>query len=417
VSSSNGDALYSFGSTDSVRIKSGSSSNLTLKFITDGTASADTLNGSSYIDLLYGLGGNDVIYGNGGADLLYGGAGNDTLIGGAGSDWLYGGDGDDVLDGYSMVPINYAGDMDVHGSDSPDYYVGGKGNDTLYGNSRDDTYYFDLGDGNDTIIEGSFLYGSQWYYSLGDQVIFGAGISPESITVSKAGNDLFVRVSPSDSVTIKNWFSDYKSRVESFRFADGRTLTGTEMAQIALTVHGTDGDDVLTGDASFSNVLYGEAGNDRLTGGNGADMLYGGQGNDELIGGWGDDELHGHAGNDLLRGGDGNDVYYFERGDGHDVIVESSGTDRVHFDTSISAADIALSRDGNNLKLSLSGTGDTLTLTDFMRAPGNIVEDFVFQNGSKLPSTQSILDSFLNIRGTNGDDVLEGTGLIDRMRG
>src|SRR5262249_18401461 len=44
--------------------------------------------------------------------------------------------------------------------------------------------------------------------------------------------------------------------------------------------------------------LYGDAGNDQLTGGGGGNELFGGPGDDKLTGG---------LGNDLLVGGDGND--------------------------------------------------------------------------------------------------------------
>jgi Ca2+-binding RTX toxin-like protein len=131
------DVVYSFGATaDSVRVKAGSQ--LSITFVSEGSAAADVLNGSSHGDIIYGLGGDDVINGNEGADTLHGGAGNDTLVGGAGSDRLYGGDGDDILDGYQLTG---ASDDQTYGSDSRDYYFGGKGNDTLYGNSGGDSYF------------------------------------------------------------------------------------------------------------------------------------------------------------------------------------------------------------------------------------------------------------------------------------
>lgn len=405
----NSDVVYSFG-TDSVRIKAGS--NITSKFIANGTTAANTLNGSSYSDIIHGLDGNDVINGDASADELYGDAGNDTIAGGLGSDWLYGGDGDDLLDGSVLTGSS---DDQTYGSDSMDYYVGGRGNDTLQGNSRDDHYYFNPGDGNDVIIEGSFYLNNQWFYSSFDELTFGAGITPESIQVSKLNNDLVVKVSASDSTTIRSWFSDYKSQVDYFRFADGRSLTATDITRLANTVLGTSGDDVLTGNSSSDSVLYGEADNDTLNGGGG------------------NDALHGGAGNDVLNGGSGNDEYFFERNGGQDIVNDTGGLDTVRFDASVSASEFSLSRSGNDLVLSLTGSNDKLTIKDYMNgnlsvytvAGSNVVnynnypliESFVFADGSSLPSTTLIQDSLLNIRGSANPDTLNGTAWSDVMYG
>lgn len=407
---SSNDTVYSFGA-DSVKVKAGSYIT-TLKFVSNGTSVADTLNGSAYGDIMHALEGNDVINGNAGADALYGDAGNDTIAGGDDSDWLYGGDGDDVLDGSVLTGSS---DGQTYGSDSTDYYVGGKGNDTLQGNSRDDYYYFNLGDGNDVVAEGSYYLNGQWFYSYFDQLIFGSGITPNNIQATKLNNDLVVTVSTIDTVTIKDWFSNVRYQVDSFKFDDGSYLSAMDMTRMANTVHGTAGDDVLTGNAASDTVLYGEAGNDTLNGGDG------------------NDALHGGAGNDTLNGGSGNDEYIFERNGGQDVIYDTGGTDTVRFDASISAPDFSLSRSGNNLVLALTGTNDRLIVKDFMNgnlslwtAAGDnvvnytnyaIIESFVFADGSSLPSTQSLWDSFLDFRGSGSDDELTGTAWADVIYG
>jgi Ca2+-binding RTX toxin-like protein len=403
------DVVYSFGTTaDSVRVKAGSQ--LAITFVSEGSAAADVLNGSSHGDIIYGLGGDDVINGNEGADTLHGGAGNDTLVGGAGSDRLYGGDGDDILDGYQLTG---ASDDQTYGSDSRDYYFGGKGNDTLYGNSGGDSYFFDIGDGHDQIVEGSFFWNGQWFYSSDDELVFGPGVSLESLAASKVGSDLLLRVSETDSVTIRNWFADSKSWVETFRFDDGRVAGASDMTRLALTQHGTPGDDVLTGDASWGDALYGLAGDDVLEGQGGNDFLHGGQGND------------------LLYGGSGNDEYLFERGDGHDTIGESSGDDTVRFGGSISASDISIDRDGDHLLLRVAGSDDTLTINHYFTEsfsfsfanatysrwhPDYRVESFVFEDGSRLPTAAEIVSSY-SIMGSGDADDLSGTAFTDVIHG
>jgi subtilisin-like proprotein convertase family protein len=72
--------------------------------------------------------------------------------------------------------------------------------------------------------------------------------------------------------------------------AGGGTIGGAAFGLAAgttiETVHGGDGDDVLTGDR-FANTLTGGRGNDVLRGGEGDDRLVGGAGNDTLDGGAG----------------------------------------------------------------------------------------------------------------------------------
>lgn len=60
-----------------------------------------------------------------------------------------------------------------------------------------------------------------------------------------------------------------------------------------------------------NDTLSGGLGNDVLNGGAGVDTLNGGVGNDALIGGAGNDRLFGTSGLDRLTGDTGNDVFVF----------------------------------------------------------------------------------------------------------
>jgi Ca2+-binding RTX toxin-like protein len=71
--------------------------------------------------------------------------------------------------------------------------------------------------------------------------------------------------------------------------------------QLADTIHGETGNDVLIG-AGGNDRLFGAKGTDWLDGGSGNDTIYGGRDNDTIIGG---------AGNDVLSGDLGDDVYIF----------------------------------------------------------------------------------------------------------
>jgi hypothetical protein len=78
----------------------------------------------------------------------------------------------------------------------------------------------------------------------------------------------------------------------------------------AIIVDGRDGNDTITMDAQLSaqRVLYGGAGNDSISGGNGPGILLGGEGDDSLQSGNGRDILLGGSGQDTLNAGNGDDI-------------------------------------------------------------------------------------------------------------
>ena len=289
----------------------------------------ETILGSARLDIIDGAGGNDTINGSGGNDQLAGGQGIDVIDGGEGNDLLQGGDGNDNLQGYT-------GDDVMEGSDGDDTFYdlwganvarggagndtintwgtieGGTGNDTLTGTGGSNTYLFNVGDGQDTIDEIG-------YSSSPDTLSFGAGIVPATMTLVRSGNDLTFRVSETDQVKVKNWFTDPGwYGIEHVQFADGTLWTMTQLqalvpqAYVATktgkTIQGWDGIDIIDG-AGGNDTINGAAGNDQLSGGDGDDTLNAGTGNDLLQGGAGNDALNGDTGDDVMEGGDGDDTF------------------------------------------------------------------------------------------------------------
>jgi hypothetical protein len=96
----------------------------------------DSYPGTGGRNVVSGEGGDDTLRGEGDGDILSGEAGNDSLLGGTGNDVMAGGDGDDVL-------------------------IGGAGDDVMAGGAGADTFYYNQGDGSDTI----------WGGTEGDQVL------------------------------------------------------------------------------------------------------------------------------------------------------------------------------------------------------------------------------------------------------
>ena len=133
----------------------------------------------------------------------------------------------------------------------------GSGNDSILGSKAADS--ISSGDGNDTILSGKG----------NDTLLAGNG---NSYIDGGAGDDIITAGSG------------------------------------ANTIHGGAGNDLIaagTGSSDQPNILYGDAGNDTLTGGSGNDSLYGGAGNDTLAGQLGGDLLAGNAGTNRYEAVDG----------------------------------------------------------------------------------------------------------------
>ncbi|MEQ1813297.1 MAG: putative Ig domain-containing protein [Candidatus Nitrotoga sp.] len=221
-----------------------------------------------------------VFLGGSGDDALEGGYYNDTLSGDGNNDSLYGFLGNDTL----------------YGRENDDVLVGGEGNDMLLGGTGNDTYVFNLGDGEDRIIDNAGI----------DALRFGAGITQADLAFSKVGGDLRIALSNGrDVVVLENWFTG-NTTVNTLLFDDSSTfdLAGIAQSVVDIPVIGTAAADTLVG------------------------SIY-------------NDTLQGEQGNDTLIGGTGDDVYRFNIGDGVDQIYELSamtgveGSDTVEFGAGI----------------------------------------------------------------------------------
>ncbi len=283
--------------------------------------------------------------------------GENPLEGTNSGDFLVGSNNNDVL----------------YGNSGADTLIGGKGDDKLYGGRDNDTYIFNLGDGNDTIED----YVSSSSNSKADKVIFGEGISAEDIKVERSGNNMIVRYSENDSITLINQYSNGYYWVENFEFADGTKRTINDLLNVAQTIHGNGKiEDYTSGYGNKNNTLVGS---------DGADELYGYEGTDTLIGGKGDD---------ILYGGWDNDTYIFNLGDGNDTIEDyvssssNSKADKVIFGEGISAEDIVFSRQGNNLVISYGSGGDTVTVQNQYYSSYYEIERFETSDGYSISNTQ-----------------------------
>ena len=415
-----------------------------------GYAGADTLNALGGDDTLRGGGGNDTLSGGDGRDSVYGESGNDKLAGNAGDDRLYGDGGDDTLDGG-------AGRDRLYGGAGNDTLRGGAGNnDYLRGDSGDDTYLFGSGDGNTTVFNYDPGAGRN------DVLRFLDGINPGDVKVTRSSNNLLLTISGSGEViTVSNFFSSDNYALNAVAFADG---TLWDMAAInTLALGASEGDDNITGYAGADTLnalggddtlrggggndtlsggdgrdsVYGQTGNDKLAGNAGDDRLYGDGGDDTLDGGAGRDRLYGGVGNDTLRGGagandylrgdSGDDTYLFGSGDGNTTVFNydpgAGRNDVLRFLDGINPGDVKVTRSSNNLLLTISGTGEVITVSNFFSSDNYALNAVAFADGT-LWDMAAIKTLALgatggddNITGYAGADTLNALGGDDTLRG
>ncbi|MCS6297679.1 MAG: hypothetical protein H8K09_15700 [Nitrospira sp.] len=374
-------------------------------------------------DTLDGEEGDDQLWGGAGQDQLFGGEGTDQLVGDLGDDELYGEAGDDLLFGDSPFFVGQAGADLLDGGEGNDVLQGGGGDDDLHGGEGDDlllggngldTYRFNLGDGADTLQDD----GAQ-----SNRLIFGAGITAESLKLDVALVDsLVLRVGTSgDVIQIAGFGLNGPAEfhtIRQFEFADGTMLTDSELLargfQLSSPVNGgslqgTSFADHIQG-STVDDWLYGRDGNDVLLGGFGDDVLEGEEGDDELDGGGGNDRLYGNAGQNVLRGGEGNDL--LDSAGPGDQLFGGAGDDAYH-----------LRSMGQAITEEVNAGRDTIYLTPTesitFQAPNNVenlrIEDDVYLSPTiQVNLVGNALDNELSgshrLDGHAGNDTLIGTG-------
>jgi Ca2+-binding RTX toxin-like protein len=439
--------------------------------IFEGSDGGDTFNGTAGDDLVIASTGNDDINGLSGVDTIsfatiaggvdadlsagsatgldagvlgsdvytnfeniIGSAFGDRLSGDDGANTIQGADGDDVINGRG-------GADSIEGGAGNDLIDGGAGSDTLAGGAGSDTLsYFGnvvfgiaanlstgqanaAGDEVDVFTGFENLRGSTLEDGLigddqanviegagGDDAISGragddtifAGLADGGLTPVTAGLTLIFGEEGNDSIT---------------GGGNDDHLDGGEGNDI---IHGEDGDDmIIGGSAAFADLaqddddlLNGGEGLDTIKGGNGDDTIHGDAGDDDLAGERGDDLISGGLGNDSASGGEGRDT--LDGDDGNDVLAGDAdddvlrggaGQDTLNGD---SGDDMLSGDDGNDIVLGGSGD-DTLF--------GNAGDDDLL-GGSGNDSLVATDDGNNTVSGGNGNDtILGGSGQSDLSGG
>lgn len=305
-------ARHGFGVTVSLALQGGfqsttSSYGVTLSNFENviGSNFDDVINGDAGDNTLTGGAGNDLLVGAGGADTLIGGAGNDTYSidaadtiieqPGEGTDTVEAGFTYTLLTNFENLSLtgssaidgvgNAAGNV-INGNSGANVLSGLQGDDTIQGGEGADT--IDGGDGVDTLSFVSALAGVN------------ANLASSTGSAGEAAGDTYANM----------------ENIRGSAFDD--VLWGDLNAN---TIWGGDGNDQIFAFGVALNFVYGEAGDDTLSGwglldgGDGDDLLYmsgvsqayGGAGADTFVMGL----LMGAGVTGVVDGGDGIDTWSF----------------------------------------------------------------------------------------------------------
>gem|GEM_PF-6451012 len=119
-----------------------------------------------------------------------------------------------------------AGDDTLTGTSLNNRLNGGAGNDSLIGGSGSNTFIFNMGDGNDTVVDNSKTTAQA---SANDVIQFGAGIARNDVHLTQDGADLVIRYGmQGDSIIVHNFMPDGESGgpvINHFAFADGNVYS------------------------------------------------------------------------------------------------------------------------------------------------------------------------------------------------
>ncbi len=162
---------------------------------------------------------------------------------------------------YSDDATVLAGDGDdsieatFKGRSGNDYLIGGKGNDTIRGGKGSDIYFFNLGDGEDTIYEVK----NEEDINV---IAFGVGIEKENISIQQLNEaDVLIGIKGhEDKVVIKDQLSN--NVINKIYFYNGGVMIGKKINEMIRL--GSDGAEHLS--ASFGSDSKYQNGELKLTG-------------------------------------------------------------------------------------------------------------------------------------------------------
>ncbi len=300
-----------------------------------------------------------------------------------------------------LSDVSTSGNDTIYGFAGNDIITGGVGDDYMNGLGGNDLYFYNEGDGNDTVSD---YEGNQDTLQLN-----GAGLISTNAVIYRDGASNTVTLGfngVSGSIKLGGLFERHDSQVDRIIFSNSVIW---------------DRDDIRL--AYINNIQT--SGNDNIYGFNAAETITGG------------------LGDDYMEGLGGNDLYIYREGDGNDVITESYNGD-MGFDTlpllgaNLTSDKAIVTRPAGEYThaiLGFVGVSGTIKLNNQFGGNGVPIENIIFSDGvvwdladlqarylqGAATNGNDIIYGFEyfndNIEGGSGDDTIDGLGGDDILRG
>ena len=135
-----------------------------------------------------------------------------------------------------------------------------------------------------------------------------------------------------------------------------------------------------------------------------------------MIGTANDDILAGLGGDDTLEGLGGEDIYDYALGDGNDTVRDNGTneleTDIVRLGAGILPTEVEVSRDGDNIVLTLAATNETITLENRLIDVLASADAVLFDDGTYWDYLELLTRSD-PAAGNSGPNAVDDTGTTD----
>lgn len=349
----------------------------------------DTLNGGAGNDQLNGGAGNDTLAGNAGKDILDGGAGADAMDGGAGNDtYLVDSAGDTVTESVAGVPggvdlVQSAAATFTLGNNVENLTLTGIGNSSGTGNSLKNIL---TGNSGNNALDGG---------AGKDKLVGGQGNDTYTVDLVKMGGGAKAKVKLEDTIT------------ESLNQGTDTVILRGIVADLAKATP-------LALGANLENLDASQTGTTKLD-------LKGNALSNTLTGNDADNVLTGLGGNDLLIGGAGNDTVLYTRGNGQDVVRDTSGAADQLILAKLTPLDLVISQQVNDLRIAIRNSTDSVTIQNWYTNPTtNQIETIHAGKGDVLLNTQvdqliQAMAGFTQQTGLSWDAAAGGAGTAQQQ--
>ena len=226
-------------------------------------------------------------------------------------------------------------------------------------------YLYDGENGTGNILLSSSVFGDYSYDS------FFVSINDKTKSVEVVGDAILTLYQHyiTDDLSEQISYGEGIHNIPETWMVDGLGVSSANFEELSEII-GTDARDTLVG-TEFSDIIFGEGGNDEIRAGAFNDTIYGGDGNDKV---WGD------AGDDIIRGGYGNDKMY--GGEGADTFIISGGRRNVIYDFNLEESDkIQMDpTDIKDLRSNRRGTSIIFSNNAKLMLPGITPYDLIMSN-------------------------------------